>query len=211
MQQSEANDSKLASRKRDESLSKDGQWRSFPNVPCPRQYVCNGNYYGRIRVNGKPIRASLKTNVWSTAKLRLAELMKGAREERGKVLAPKFSEALEICERELKADTNMKPRSKGYRLDCITKLQRTWPELPELRPDEITAQQCKDWATKLNAEISGQYYNNMIDTLRLVIDRGIRDHKEKLAGHGTAAERSIGQSETTAGCEISAALPRTGR
>jgi len=41
-------------------LSKDGQWRSFPNVPCLRQYVSNGNYYGRIRVNGKLIRASLK-------------------------------------------------------------------------------------------------------------------------------------------------------
>ena len=116
MQQSEANDSKLASRKREETLSKDGQWRSFPNVPCLRQYVSNGNYYGRIRVNGKLIRTSLKTNVWSTAKLRLAELTKGAREERGKVLSPKFSEALEIYERELKADTNMKPRSKGYRL-----------------------------------------------------------------------------------------------
>jgi integrase len=179
MQQSEANDNKLASRKREETLSKDGHWRSFPNVPCLRQYVSNGNYYGRIRVNGKLIRASLKTDVWSTAKLRLAELMKGAREERGKVPSPKFSEALEIYERELKADTNMKPRSKGYRLDCIIKLQRTWPELPELRLDEITAQQCKDWATKLNAEISGQYYNNMIGTLRLVIDRGIRDHKEK--------------------------------
>jgi hypothetical protein len=52
-------------RKRDETLSKDGQWRSFPKIPCLLQYVSNGNYYGRIRVNGKLIRVSLKTTVWT--------------------------------------------------------------------------------------------------------------------------------------------------
>jgi len=107
-------DDKPALRKRDEALSKDGQWRSFPHVPCLLQYVSNGNYYGRIRVGGKLIRVSLKTSVWTTAKLKLAEMMKGARENRDKVIAPKFSEALEIYERELKTDANMKPRSKGY-------------------------------------------------------------------------------------------------
>jgi len=172
-------DDKPALRKRDEALSKDGQWRSFPHVPCLLQYVSNGNYYGRIRVGGKLIRVSLKTSVWTTAKLKLAEMMKGARENRDKVIAPKFSEALEIYERELKTDANMKPRSKGYRLDCIKKLQRTWPELWELRLNEITPQACKDWAVKLNQDISSQYFNNMIGTLRLVIDRGIKDHKEK--------------------------------
>ena len=65
-------DIQSGSRKRDEALSKNGQWRSFPKVPCLLQYVSNGNYYGRIRVNGKLIRVSLKTSVWSTARLQLA-------------------------------------------------------------------------------------------------------------------------------------------
>ena len=130
-------DGKPAPRKRDESLSKDGHWRSFPNVPCLLQYVSNGNYYGRIRVNGKLIRVSLKTSVWTTAKLKLAELMKQGRENRDKAVAPKFSEAVELFKKELENDSTMKPRSKGYRLDCITKLQRTWPELWELRLNEI--------------------------------------------------------------------------
>ena len=43
-------------RKREENLSKDGQWRSFPKVPHLLQYVSNGNYYGRIKVGGKTIR-----------------------------------------------------------------------------------------------------------------------------------------------------------
>jgi hypothetical protein len=56
-------DIKSGSRKRDETLSKDGQWRSFPKVPRLLQYVSNGNYYGRIRANGKLIRVSLKISV----------------------------------------------------------------------------------------------------------------------------------------------------
>jgi hypothetical protein len=58
------------SRKRDEHLSCDGQWRSFPKVPHLLQYVRSGNYYGRIKVGGKVIRESLNTDVWTTAKLR---------------------------------------------------------------------------------------------------------------------------------------------
>jgi hypothetical protein len=38
-------------RKREEHLSKDGRWRSFPRVPHLLQYVSNGNYYGRIKLN----------------------------------------------------------------------------------------------------------------------------------------------------------------
>ena len=45
-------------RKRDERTSKDGQWRSFPRVPNLLQYVSNGNYYGRMKVDGKLIRES---------------------------------------------------------------------------------------------------------------------------------------------------------
>jgi hypothetical protein len=89
------------SRKRDETLSKDGQWRSFPKVPCLLQYVSNGNYYGRIRVNGKLIRVSLKTSVWTTAKLRLTDLQKDQRENINKVDPPKFSEAVEMFKKEL--------------------------------------------------------------------------------------------------------------
>jgi hypothetical protein len=56
--------------KREEHLSKDGKWRSFPRVPHLLQYVSNGNYYGRIKLNGKLIRESLETAVWTTATLK---------------------------------------------------------------------------------------------------------------------------------------------
>jgi integrase len=165
-------------RKREEHLSKDQKWRSFPKVPHLLQYVTNGNYYGRIKVSGKIIRESLNTDVWTTAKLRLTDFLKKHQEIRSRGATPKFSEALELFKKELQDDTSMKPRSKGYRLGCIQKLQKTWPELWKLRLDEITPQACKDWSVKLNKIIACQYYNNMIGTLRIVLGIGIKAHKE---------------------------------
>lgn len=96
----------------------------------------------------------------------------------GRHQVPRFSEAVELYEKDLKANTHMKPRSKEYRLGCIQKLQRTWPALWEQRLNEVGAQDCKDWAAKLSKEVASQYFNNMIGTLRLIIDRGIKEHKE---------------------------------
>ena len=180
-------------RKREESLSSDGKWRSFPKVPNLLQYVSNGNYYGRIKVGGKTIRESLETSVWTKARVRLVEFQKKHNEARHNINAPLFKDAVELFKTELASDSTMKPRSKGYRLDCLNKLQRTWPELWELRLNEITVQACKDWALKLNKEISSQYYNNMIGTLRLVMACGIKAHreqtKEKLENPGMELKR----------------------
>jgi len=155
-------DNQQGSRKREATLSKDEQWRSFPNVPCLLQYVSNGNYYGRIRVNGKLIRVSLKTSVWTTAKLKLAGLIKDQRENSDKVAPPKFSEAVEWFKRELEHDTGIKPQSKKYRLWCLGKLQKTWPELWELRINDITPEACREWSAKLVNEVACHYYNDRV-------------------------------------------------
>jgi hypothetical protein len=73
---SSSQDNPPQGRKRDEHLSKDGKWRSFPRVPRLLQYASNGHYYGRIKLNGKVIRESLETAVWTTAKLKLADFLK---------------------------------------------------------------------------------------------------------------------------------------
>ena len=178
-----------SSRKRDETVSKDGQWRSFPKVPCLLQYVSNGNYYGRIRVSSKLIRVSLKTTVWTTAKLRLTDLQKEERENSSKLKAPKFSEAVVLFKRELEHDTTLKPQSKKYRLWCLGKLQKTWPELWDLRLDEITPQACREWASKLIKEIACHYYNNTLGTLKQVLQVGIKAHK--VNGGGTLESPAV--------------------
>ena len=59
-------DKQPGSRKREEHLSTNGKWRSFPKVPHLLQYVISGNYFGKVKMNGKKIRKirkSLKTTV----------------------------------------------------------------------------------------------------------------------------------------------------
>lgn len=79
-------DTQPNTRKREEHLSNDGQWRSFPKVPILLQYVSNGNYYGRIKIGGKVIRESRETSVWTTAKIRLVDFLKQQREDRSRII-----------------------------------------------------------------------------------------------------------------------------
>jgi len=157
-----------ALKKRKEHLSKDGQWRSFPKVSHLLQYVSNSNYYGRIKVGGKIIRKSLKTDVWTTAKLRLTDFLKEHQQARCHLPPPMFTEAVDLFKRDLQSAAAIKPQSKGYRLGCLRKIELSWPELWKLRLDQITPQACKEWAAKLSNEIACHYYNNTIATLRPV-------------------------------------------
>lgn len=171
-------DTAKASRKREEHLSKDGKWRSFPKVPHLLQYVSNGNYYGRIKVAGKVKRESLETDVWSTAKLRLVDFLKKHQEARHLTTAPKFSDAVDSFKRELETDTAIKPRTKEYRLLCLQKIKQTWPSVWELHLDEISEVACKEWAAGIATKTASHYFNNTIATLRQIIDLGIKQHKE---------------------------------
>jgi hypothetical protein len=49
---------------------------------------------------------------------------------------------VETFKRELANDTSIKPQSRKYRLWCLGKLQKTWPELWEQQLDEITSKAC---------------------------------------------------------------------
>jgi hypothetical protein len=92
-------------------------------VPHLLQYVSNGNYYARIKANGKIIRESLKTSVWTTAKLKLTDVVKKHQEARGTLISPKFSEAVEVFKRELESDSRIKPQSK----QCFVPLLFVFP------------------------------------------------------------------------------------
>ncbi len=71
--------------KRDPHLYKDGKWRSFPKVPNLLQYVIARTYYARCKVDGKPVRASLETDVFTVAKLRLPDKLEELRNPKPEV------------------------------------------------------------------------------------------------------------------------------
>src|SRR5665213_2360781 len=113
--------------KRDEHLSPDGLWRSFPKVPNLVSYIKSGVFYGRVKVNGKPIRRSLETTVFTTAKLRLGDFIKKHRTHRA--VTGTFSQARELYERDLESSHEIGENTKRYRRYCIKQLLGSWPTL----------------------------------------------------------------------------------
>ncbi|MCL4181529.1 MAG: hypothetical protein KJ072_27800, partial [Verrucomicrobia bacterium] len=85
--------------------------RPFPKVPCLLQYISNGKYYARARVNGKLIRESLKTATWSIAKLRLTDFLKKHQEARGTIAAP-------IRIRAQRTESVLKDPARSLRMYC---------------------------------------------------------------------------------------------
>jgi len=175
-------------------LSKDGKWRSFARVPHLLQYVGSGVYYARTQVRGKIIRKSLETTVFSSAKLRLVDFLKERHQRRDVGQTPLFSEALELYLARVKADHSIKDGSKVYRQTCADKIQKTWPELSSLRLGEISHEMCRDWANRLRPAVGPQYFNNLIDTFRLVLEEGIQEHERR----GGEAPKNAAQGLTRA-------------
>lgn len=151
-------------------------WRSFPKVPNLLQYASTGLYYARVQVNGKNIRTSLKTKVWSTAKLRLRDFLNAQIRAPRNVESVAFTQAVETFKAELKNETSLKESSKQFRLWCIATLRNHWPELWQRNIDTITPEDCKAWAARVHPQVSAQYYNNLLGTLKLILATGIALH-----------------------------------
>src|SRR5258707_725109 len=101
-------------------FSKDGKWRNFPKVPNLLQYVRTGTYFARTKVEGKSIRLSLETDVFTTAKLRLSDKLKEIRKPRP-VLGT-FGQARQQYERDLENEHTLKENTKRYRRFCLKAL-----------------------------------------------------------------------------------------
>ncbi|HTY88641.1 MAG TPA: hypothetical protein VMB80_14335, partial [Candidatus Acidoferrum sp.] len=112
---------------------KDWQKTQYANLI---RYVPSGTYYARLRVKGKLIRRSLKTDVLSVAKLRLADFEKLERqraESSDSVAAGRMyvGDAIEIYQRRVAGDASLKPRTREYHTQRITALLKSWPGLRE--------------------------------------------------------------------------------
>jgi integrase len=139
------------------------------------RYVPSGMYFCRIRVRGKLIRKSLKTDVLSVAKLRLSDKEKEHRQAAQHQLAIQrgrgqmtFEETLEIYRSRLNADPDLKSKTKAYYQQRIDYLLRTWPGLEKTNVRNISKQNCLDWASKRKG--SATAFNNTALVLRKVLD-----------------------------------------
>jgi integrase len=154
---------------------KDWQKTQYSNLI---RYVPSGTYYARLRVKGKLIRRSLKTDVLSVAKLRLSDFEKHERqvaESRDSVSTGKLTvaDAIEIHKQRLAGNVSLKPRTKDYHAQRITALLKSWPELEKKEIRSITKTDCLNWAGKFGAGRSATAFNHTISILRNLVEIGI--------------------------------------
>jgi integrase len=154
--------------------AKDWQKTQFANLV---RYVPSGTYYARLRVAGKLIRKSLKTDVLPVAKLRLGDLDKQERQRaestdaaaRGKMTV---GDAVEIHKQRVAGDASLKPRTKEYDGQRLVALLKSWPGLKEKLIRDVTKTDCLNWAMKYGSSASPSAFNHTQATLRALLEIG---------------------------------------
>lgn len=142
------------------------------------RYVPSGTYFARIRIQGKLIVRSLKTDSIAVAKLRLADLEKDERqsvEHRSAATIGRmtFGACLTLYRERRKGEPNFKPKTEEYYEYRIKALLKSWPDLPERDVRRITKTDCLDWAAKFRPGVSPSSFNHTLVLLRHVFEIGI--------------------------------------
>lgn len=164
----------------------------------------SGRYYGRWTISGKQIWRKLDTDVLTVAKLRLAdevkkiELLRGSNQSvasgRGTV-----GDLIRIYEKRVKALTNIKPSSIDSRITALKKVIKTWPDLEQMKPRQVTPAAVWEWARRFKSEgtqftppgsktvrvgNSASSVNRAVDALRRVMEIAVNQ--------GTVHENPVG-------------------
>jgi integrase len=162
--------------------TKEQRWLKTPVANLVR-HVQSGIYYARIRVRGKLIWKTLKSDRISVAKLRLADFHKEERQRaattqaiaRGKMT---FGDALAAYQEKLRNDPNFKPKTKEYYDFRIKALLKSWPDLKDKDVSKITKAECETWSIKNGKAVSSSSHNQTIGLLRnifkIAIEAGAR-------------------------------------
>ncbi len=156
------------------------------------RYTPSGMYFCRIRVQGRLIRKSLKTDVLSVAKLRLTDEEKRHRQLAQRQMAIQrgrgqmtFEDALKIYRARLQVNPDIKSKTKDYYSQRVDSLLATWPGVEKTNVRDISKQNCLDWAARY--EGSSTAFNNTALVLRAVLDMAIESGViyENMARHVT--------------------------
>ncbi|HEY3854087.1 MAG TPA: site-specific integrase [Verrucomicrobiae bacterium] len=151
----------------------EAQWQTTPVANLVRN-TASGNYYARVRLKGKLIWKSLKTDALAVAKLRLGDFLKeeGHRAEvvesaaRGKMT---FADAVVLYKRQVENAPHLKPRAKEYRISTIDALLKSWSALETTDLRKITASDCSQWAAGFAKTYCPSFFNNTVGTLRQIL------------------------------------------
>jgi integrase len=155
-----------------------GEWQKTQYSNLIR-YVPSGTYYARVRVVGKLIRKSLKTDVLTVAKLRLADLEKSEREavesrdsaNKGRMT---FGDCVAIFKTQTETSSLLKPSAKHYRYEVLDSIGKSWPGIEGRDVRRFSASECNTWAARFSSHYSSTRYNGALGILRAVFDTAIQ-------------------------------------
>jgi integrase len=148
----------------------------------------SGTYYARVKVNGKEKWRTLKTKVFTVAKLRLGDVEKQTRAN-----VPQESVGTETLighfitryKERTRLDSSLAASSRERRESAIKALVKTWPGLEERDVRRITPTDCQEWAASAlrvgtgfvapraktkRVGMSASSFNKTIDVLRAILE-----------------------------------------
>jgi integrase len=159
-------DAKTANRKLT-TASKDGKWKTFHSHAGLMQYVASGVFYARAKVGGIVKRASLDTDVFTTAKDRLRGKLNELRKPKAEVGT--FASGRVQFEAETRNKHELAELSRVYRLRCVDRILRSWPGLDNKRVDTITKADCEAWSKRYADKYAPQFFNYSRIVLREIL------------------------------------------
>lgn len=137
-----------------------------------------GIFYALLYSRGRQKWVSLRTKVFSVAKLELLKHLKAhyavADAEnaigRGKATLENLAA---IYLQEVELNGGIKASTKEYRGKTIRYLFKSWHGLAEKTPAQVTEKDCLHWAAEYREKFSETLYNNTVDSLRGVFEGAI--------------------------------------
>ena len=186
-----------------------GKWKAPVNVGHnertePVKEHGKRKYYGRFTIGGKQKWVNLETDVWTIAKVRVAE--ERAKIERLRQAADSVTAgdahmgALAALYRQRIEDrVDIKPKTKRRLREEVETIIKTWPRLEHLSPSQITRQAVLEWRNRVNREGTGfvvpgakrsspkingssaSLINKCIDALRRMLDIAVE--RGQIAGN----------------------------
>jgi len=176
------NNTEMAGAKRTDKLtttSPDGKWKTFHKHAGLMQYVPSGVFFARAKVDGIVKRASLDTDVFTTAKDRLRGKVNEMRQPPAE--CGTFAEARLLYLADIDNDHALSSETKRYWHYRVAALLKSWPGLDSMKLAKITEAQCRVWGKKFADEFEATNFNNTLGAFRNILKRGGLGHDKNPA------------------------------
>lgn len=138
---------------------KRSKWETTREPNLLRNHA-SGRYYGRFTISGKQKWLNLDTDVWTVAKLRLAD--ERAKLERARQTVANVSSGEAVAEdlaaiykQRIEDRVDIKPKTRHRLREEVDAIIKTWPGFASLPPNRITRQAVIEWRNRMSRDGTG--------------------------------------------------------